>query len=179
MVRRSDERSHGSPLHRNHGLAAADAVGKSKEKRPARTRSHRSDLGPSKGRCAFGVRTQEYTTHLTAVRGGKMRQVTLGASGLRCGALGLGCMGMSEFYGPQDDATSLKTLDRALELGLTLYDTSDMYGRGHNEPLVGRFARGRRDKLIIASKFGVVRDPNGPSGSLYDREYDNSRRYMH
>jgi aryl-alcohol dehydrogenase-like predicted oxidoreductase len=107
-----------------------------------------------------------------------MRQVRFGASGIGCGALGLGCMGMSEFYGPQDDEVSLKTLDRAFELGITLYDTSDMYGRGHNEELVGRFARGRRDKLIIASKFGVVRDPSGPSGSLYDREVDNSRAYM-
>ncbi|MBS7700228.1 MULTISPECIES: aldo/keto reductase [unclassified Chelatococcus] len=107
-----------------------------------------------------------------------MRQVTLGASGVTCGALGLGCMGMSEFYGEQDDAQSLKTLDRALELGITLYDTSDMYGRGHNEELVGRFAKGRRDRIVIASKFGIIRDPNGPSGSLYDRELDNSRGYM-
>jgi aryl-alcohol dehydrogenase-like predicted oxidoreductase len=87
-------------------------------------------------------------------------------------------MGMSEFYGAQNDEESLKTLDRAFELGVTLYDTSDMYGRGHNEELVGRFAKGRRDKVVIASKFGVVRDPNGPSGSLYDRELNNSRAYM-
>lgn len=107
-----------------------------------------------------------------------VRQVTLGASGVACGALGLGCMGMSEFYGPQDDAESLKTLSRALELGVTLYDTSDMYGRGHNEQLVGRLAKGRRDSIVIASKFGVVRDPNGPSGSLHDRDLDNSRDYM-
>lgn len=107
-----------------------------------------------------------------------MRQVRLGTSDVECGALGLGCMGMSEFYGSQSDEDSLKTLDRALELGVTMYDTSDMYGRGHNEQLVGRFARGRRDRIVIASKFGVVRDPNGPSGSLYDRELDNSRAYM-
>lgn len=107
-----------------------------------------------------------------------MRQVRLGRSGVSCGAIGLGCMGMSEFYGPQDDVESRKTLERALELGVTLFDTSDMYGRGHNERLVGELARGRRDKLVIASKYGVVRDPNGPSGSLYDRDYDNSPAYM-
>ncbi|MFA5581739.1 MAG: aldo/keto reductase [Paracoccaceae bacterium] len=108
-----------------------------------------------------------------------MRQVRLGASGVSCGALGLGCMGMSEFYGPpQDEAESLATLERALELGVTMYDTSDMYGRGHNESLVGRFAQGKRDRLVIASKFGIIRDPDGPSGSLYDRELDNSRDYM-
>jgi aryl-alcohol dehydrogenase-like predicted oxidoreductase len=87
-------------------------------------------------------------------------------------------MGMSEFYGPQDDVESRRTLERAVELGVTLFDTSDMYGRGHNERLVGDLARGRRDRLVIASKFGVVRDPNGPSGSLYDRDYDNSPAYM-
>lgn len=107
-----------------------------------------------------------------------MRQVILGASGISCGALGLGCMGMSEFYGPQDDAESLRTLERALELGVTLFDTSDMYGRGHNEQLLGRLAKGRRDRLVIASKFGIIRDPNGASGSLYDRDLDNSRDYM-
>lgn len=107
-----------------------------------------------------------------------MRKVRLGRSGLESSALGLGCMGMSEFYGEQDEAESLKTLARAFELGVTLYDTSDMYGRGHNERLVGAFAQGRRYKILIATKFGVVRDPNGPSGSLYDRDLDNSPAYM-
>lgn len=107
-----------------------------------------------------------------------MRQVRLGSSGVMSSALGLGCMGMSEFYGPQDDAESLKVLERALELGITMLDTSDMYGRGHNEELIGRFIRGRRDKVVLASKFGIVRDPDGPSGSLYDRELDNSPAYM-
>jgi len=87
-------------------------------------------------------------------------------------------MGMSEFYGPPDPTESLRTLERAFELGVTLYDTADMYGRGANETLVGSFAKGKRDKLIISSKFGVVRDPNGPSGSLYDRDVDNSPAYM-
>lgn len=107
-----------------------------------------------------------------------MRQVKLGTSGLTCGALGLGCMGMSEFYGAQDDAQSMQTLERAVELGVSLFDTSDMYGRGHNEELVGQLAKTHRDKMVIASKFGIIRDPNGPSGSLYDRDLDNSRDYM-
>lgn len=107
-----------------------------------------------------------------------MRKVRLGASGVECSAIGLGCMGMSEFYGPQDDVESMKTLERALELGVSFFDTSDMYGRGHNENLVGQLAKGRRDRMVIASKYGVIRDPNGPSGSLYDRDYDNSPAYM-
>jgi aryl-alcohol dehydrogenase-like predicted oxidoreductase len=107
-----------------------------------------------------------------------MRTVRLGKSGVECSAIGLGCMGMSEFYGPQDDVESRKTLERAIELGVTLFDTSDMYGRGHNELLVGELAKGRRDGMVIATKYGVVRDPNGPSGSLYDRDYDNSPAYM-
>lgn len=107
-----------------------------------------------------------------------MRQVRLGKSGVHCSAIGLGCMGMSEFYGPQDDETSLKTLERALEIGVTLFDTADMYGRGHNELLLGHFLKGRRDKVVLASKFGVVRDPNGPSGSLYDRDLNNSPAYI-
>lgn len=107
-----------------------------------------------------------------------MRKVRLGKSGVACSALGLGCMGMSEFYGPQDDAESLRTLDRALDLGVTLFDTADMYGRGHNETLLGKALKGRRDKVVLSSKFGVVRDPAGPSGSLYDRDLDNSPAYM-
>lgn len=107
-----------------------------------------------------------------------MRQVRLGKSGVECSAIGLGCMGMSEFYGPQDDAESRKTLERAVELGVSFFDTSDMYGRGHNEMLVGELAKGRRDEMVIATKYGVIRDPNGPSGSLYDRDYDNSPAYI-
>jgi aryl-alcohol dehydrogenase-like predicted oxidoreductase len=87
-------------------------------------------------------------------------------------------MGMSEFYGEHDDASSLRTLERAFELGVTHFDTSNVYGRGHNEKLVGRFIKDKRDRLIIASKFGVVRDPNGPENSTYDRGIDNSPAYM-
>lgn len=107
-----------------------------------------------------------------------MRKVRLGQTEMQVSALGLGCMGMSEFYGPADDADSLKVLDRALELGVTFLDTSDVYGRGHNEELLGRFLKGRRDEVVLASKFGVVRDPDGPPGSTYDRDLDNSPAYM-
>jgi aryl-alcohol dehydrogenase-like predicted oxidoreductase len=75
-------------------------------------------------------------------------------------ALGLGCMGMSEFYGPGDERESLATIDRALEMGITFFDTADMYGPFKNEELVGRALRGRRDRVVIATKFGVVRDAN-------------------
>ena len=107
-----------------------------------------------------------------------MQSVTIGKSGLRCSAIGLGCMGMSEFYGERDDAQSLRTLERALELGVTHFDTSNVYGRGHNEQLLGAFLKGRRDRIVLASKFGVVRDPDGPQGSTYDRDIDNSETYM-
>jgi aryl-alcohol dehydrogenase-like predicted oxidoreductase len=85
----------------------------------------------------------------------------LGERGPTVGAIGLGCMGMSEFYGPSDDAGSVAVIHRALELGATLLDTSDMYGSGHNEELVGRAVRDRRDSAVIATKFGVVRGPGG------------------
>ena len=90
-----------------------------------------------------------------------MRQRNLGT--LTTSALGLGCMGMSEFYGPGDDAESVATVHRALDLGVTFLDTADMYGMGRNEELVGRAIRGRRDAVVLATKFGNVRDPNDPS----------------
>ncbi|MFS8036938.1 aldo/keto reductase [Xanthobacter sp. AM11] len=85
----------------------------------------------------------------------------LGRSGLSVSAIGLGCMGMSEFYGPSDDAQSLATLAAALDLGVNFLDTADMYGVGHNERLLGRFLAGRRDEVVLATKFGNVRGPNG------------------
>lgn len=86
-----------------------------------------------------------------------MESRELGKQGLVVSAMGLGCMGMSEFYGQQDDAESLTTIHRALELGVTLLDTADMYGPFTNEELVGRAVRDRRDRAVLATKFGIVR----------------------
>jgi len=91
-----------------------------------------------------------------------MEQRSLGGQGLRVSALGLGCMGMSEFYGPTDEAESIATIHRALDLGLNFFDTSDAYGPLKNEVLLGKAVRGRRDQVVIATKFGIVRTPGDP-----------------
>ena len=88
-------------------------------------------------------------------------QRKLGTQGLKVSALGLGCMGMSEFYGAGDEQESIATIHRAIELGCTFLDTADMYGSGKNEELVGRAIKDRRDKVVLATKFGNVRGPNG------------------
>jgi aryl-alcohol dehydrogenase-like predicted oxidoreductase len=106
-----------------------------------------------------------------------MRQRRLGSTGPVTSAMGLGCMGMSEFYGQTDDADALRTLERALELGVTHFDSADTYGLGHNETLLGRFiAQGgsaRRQQAILATKFGIVR-----TAGQYERRIDNSPTYI-
>jgi aryl-alcohol dehydrogenase-like predicted oxidoreductase len=88
-------------------------------------------------------------------------QRKLGTQGLKVSALGLGCMGMSEFYGAGDEQESIATIHRSIELGCTFLDTADMYGSGKNEELIGRAIKDRRDKVVLATKFGNVRGPNG------------------
>jgi len=91
-----------------------------------------------------------------------MKIKSLGSQGLKASELGLGCMGMSDFYGPRNEQESLATIHRAIELGVTFLDTADAYGPFHNEELVGKAIKGKRDKLTIATKFGIVRDPKNP-----------------
>src|SRR5690349_6648796 len=86
-----------------------------------------------------------------------MDRVKLGSQGAVVSRMGLGCMGMSEFYGERDDAESAATILRALDLGVTFLDTADVYGIGDNEELVGKTIRGRRDQVFLATKFGNIR----------------------
>lgn len=106
-----------------------------------------------------------------------MQTRLLGPQQQAVSAIGLGCMGMSEFYGASDDAESLRTLARALELGINFFDSADTYGLGHNESLLGRFIKegsaARRQQVVIATKFGIVRE-----AGKYERRIDNSPAYI-
>ncbi|MFI1965227.1 aldo/keto reductase [Streptomyces pathocidini] len=103
----------------------------------------------------------------------RIEQVALGAEGPEAGVQGLGCMGMSFAYGPTDESEARATLERALELGVTLYDTADMYGSGENEKFIAPFIRAHREQVVLATKFGIVLDPENPShrGIRNDRAY--------
>src|SRR5262245_19655790 len=104
-----------------------------------------------------------------------MQRRKLGRSGLEVSAQGLGCMGMSEFYGPRDEAESIAKLERALALAIDGLDTADVYGPHTNEELLGRFLRGRRDRVVLATKFGIVRDPSNPKA----RSISGRPEYVH
>jgi len=92
-----------------------------------------------------------------------MKTLPLGSQGLLTSQLGLGCMGMSEFYGSYDDTESVRVIHKAIDLGVTFLDTADAYGPHKNEVLVGKAIKGKRDRITLATKFGIVRDPNDPS----------------
>src|SRR5438067_11934687 len=100
--------------------------------------------------------------------------MTVNLGGLAVSAQGLGCMGMSQWYGPTDWDESLATIHRALDLGVTLLDTAKVYGAGHNEVLVGRALVGRRDEVQLATKFGIDRDVSSD-----ERQVHGKRSYVH
>jgi aryl-alcohol dehydrogenase-like predicted oxidoreductase len=104
-----------------------------------------------------------------------MRTVPLGGQGLNVSRIGLGCMGMSDFYEGRDEAEAIATIHRGLELGVTFLDTADMYGSGANEKLVGRAIAGRRDEVVLATKFGIRRDPADPAARILEARPESHR----
>ncbi len=108
----------------------------------------------------------------------KIGTVQLGASGPLVGVQGLGCMGMSFAYGPtEDEGEARATLERALELGVTLYDTADMYGMGHNEEFIAPFVQAHRDEVVVATKFAIAADSDDPLNPA-KRVIRNDRPYI-
>ena len=103
-----------------------------------------------------------------------MKTKKLGSQGLYASEIGLGCMGMSEFYGPRNDDESVKTLQHALEIGVGFWDTADVYGPFLNEELIGKAMKGNRQKITLATKFGIVRDPSNPQS----RGFNGSAGYV-
>lgn len=103
-----------------------------------------------------------------------MEYINFADTNIKISNLGFGCMGMSEFYGPSNDKNSIKILEHALEMGVNFFDTADQYGHGHNEELLGKFMKGRRESIVIATKFGIVRKEKG----TYERSIDNSPEYV-
>jgi aryl-alcohol dehydrogenase-like predicted oxidoreductase len=101
----------------------------------------------------IGERTEEGTANVNPRK--------LGRTGLEVSPLGLGCMSMSEFYGASDEREAIATLHRAIELDVSFLDTADVYGQGHNEELIGKAIAGRRDEVVLATKFGILREPDG------------------
>src|SRR5271157_111517 len=106
-----------------------------------------------------------------------MRKRTLGPHGPEVSAIGLGCMGMSAFYGAADEQEAVRTIERALGLGCNFLDTSDMYGPHTNERLVGRAIKDRREQAFVATKFGIKLEPGGP-GEPFRRSIDGSAQYV-
>src|SRR5919108_3664374 len=104
-----------------------------------------------------------------------MKVRELGTSGLSVSAIGLGCMGMSQSYGTPDEEESVRTIHRALDLGVTLIDTADAYGKGANEVLVGRVVRERRRDVVLATKFGLVPPPGGGTATDVDGRPERAR----
>lgn len=106
-----------------------------------------------------------------------MKQVQLGKTGPSVSVLGLGCMGMSDVYGKADDAESVRTIHAAMERGVTLLDTGDFYGMGHNEMLIGKTIAGKRDKVILSVKYGALRGPDG-SWSGFDARPGATKNFL-